>query len=198
VTAIAKREKDRRIERTENLLREALVALIHERSYEAITVREILERANVGRSTFYAHFRDKDELLTSGIQQMLRLARSVAPSTSPKQSERIIWFSLPILTYHHRHRSVGDVRMGARGRAVVHEHLRRLLAELIGDYLKKELQEQRRGTSRIPPDLVVQYVATTFVLVLNWWVESRSSLRANDVNNLFRAMVLPTLDATLG
>jgi AcrR family transcriptional regulator len=66
----------RRIQKTQNLLREALVSLIHEKNYDAIVVKEILDRANVGRSTFYTHFRDKDELLVSGIHDMLRSVQS--------------------------------------------------------------------------------------------------------------------------
>lgn len=63
--------EDRRIQKTLKLLREALVSLIAEKPYDSIVVKEILDRANVGRSTFYTHFRDKDELLSSGIHDML-------------------------------------------------------------------------------------------------------------------------------
>ena len=59
------RGTDRRIERTKRLLHGALGSLIHQKSYDDIVVKEILARANVGRSTFYTHFRDKDELLES-------------------------------------------------------------------------------------------------------------------------------------
>ena len=83
--------KDRRIEKTQSLLREALVSLIHEKPYDAIAITEILERANVGRSTFYAHFHDKDDLLTSGIHHMLRLPQSMEPPSSMKLPERVIW-----------------------------------------------------------------------------------------------------------
>jgi hypothetical protein len=48
---------------------------------------------------------------------------------------------------------------------------------------------------QIPPDLLVEYVASTFVLVLNWWVESRSALGPKEVDDLFRALTLPTLSA---
>ena len=58
-----KQVNDRRIQKTKNLLHQALGSLIREKPYDAIVVKEILDRANVGRSTFYTHFRDKDELL---------------------------------------------------------------------------------------------------------------------------------------
>jgi AcrR family transcriptional regulator len=66
-----KQTKDRRIQKTKGLLHDALGTLIREKPYDEIVVQEILDRANVGRSTFYMHFRDKGELLVSGIHDML-------------------------------------------------------------------------------------------------------------------------------
>ena len=63
--------KDRRVQKTERLLRDAIGSLIHDKSYDAIAVRDILQRANVGRSAFYAHFSNKDELLATAIEQTL-------------------------------------------------------------------------------------------------------------------------------
>jgi hypothetical protein len=50
------------VRKTDARLHEALISLIHDKSYGSIAVRDILDRADVGRSTFYAHFRDKDDL----------------------------------------------------------------------------------------------------------------------------------------
>ena len=192
-----KRVKDRRIEKTQNLLREALGSLIREKPYDAIAVAEILERANVGRSTFYSHFRDKDELLAGCIHGMLRSVQSAALPPSAKRPERIVWFSLPIFEHLDQHRRMGKASMGTRGRAIIHEHLRRVLAELIADEVRKACQGRRKAMGRISPDLLVQYVASTFLLVLNWWVESRSPLTPNEANDLFRELILPTLADTL-
>ena len=56
---------DRRTNRTRKLLQEALVSLILEKGYEKVTVQNVIDRANVGRSTFYAHFQNMDDLLLS-------------------------------------------------------------------------------------------------------------------------------------
>jgi AcrR family transcriptional regulator len=196
VTSLGKPVDDRRIQRTRSLLHEALHSLIREKAYDTISVREILDRANVGRSTFYTHFRDKDELLVSGIHDMLRSIQSTRMPSSPKGYERIIGFSLPFFEYHHRHRRTGEVSMGPKGRAVLHEHLRRVLAELIADEVKRDLQRRRKTPSPVPPDLLAQHVASTFILVLNWWGESRSPLPPPKVDGVFRALILPTLLAT--
>ena len=56
---------------------------------------------------------------------------------------------------------------------------------------------RRKPAGRIPPDLLAQYVASTFILVLNWWAESSNPLTPDEVNDLFRELILPTLAASL-
>jgi AcrR family transcriptional regulator len=68
-----RKKTDRRILRTRDTLGDALVALMHEKNFEQITVQEVLERAGVGRSTFYAHYRDKDDLFMSDLEEFLEL-----------------------------------------------------------------------------------------------------------------------------
>jgi AcrR family transcriptional regulator len=62
---------DRRIQRTRQLLRNALFALIIERGYESIAIQDITERANLGRATFYLHYQDKEELLKASVKALM-------------------------------------------------------------------------------------------------------------------------------
>src|SRR6476619_3274498 len=62
---------DRRSERTRQLLSKALIDLMLEQRYDEITVQDIIDRANVGRSTFYAHYLDKEDLLVSDFTRVL-------------------------------------------------------------------------------------------------------------------------------
>jgi AcrR family transcriptional regulator len=179
--------------KTRALLHEALGSLILEKPYDSISVREILDRANVGRSTFYTHFRDKDELLADSINDMLR---SIQPADAPSSGnwyERVFLFSLAVYEHHDRHRRTREARMGVRGRVILHAHLKKILAESIVADVKQHFKGHLSATRGMPPDLLGQYLASTCVLVLEWWIESRKPLRAGEVNNLFRALVLPTL-----
>src|SRR6266567_8460358 len=90
--------EDRQVQKTHNLLRGALVSLIAEKPYDSIVVKEILDRANVGRSTFYTHFRDKDDLLVTGIHDMLGPVPSPT-RTGARGLDRILWFSLPVFDH---------------------------------------------------------------------------------------------------
>src|SRR5215475_5303186 len=67
------RKTDRRVRRTRNALGDALMALMQEHPFESITVQDILDRAQIGRSTFYAHYRDKDDLFLSDVEDFLEM-----------------------------------------------------------------------------------------------------------------------------
>jgi AcrR family transcriptional regulator len=174
-------------------LHEALIALVREKDYDEIAIQELLDRANVGRSTFYTHYRDKDDLLVSGIHDMLRSVSSAKPSATASWRERLTWFSLPILEHHDRHRRSGELATGGHARTVLHERpgivINRILRDEVGRY-----PDGRRRT-RVPPELLIPYISSTFVLVLNWWLETRSDLRPAQVHELFCSLVSSALAA---
>src|SRR5258708_2520594 len=66
-------KQDRRSQRTRRLVNTAMLELLFEKHYETITVQDILDRAGIGRSTFYTHFFDKEDVLTSIAEQMLEM-----------------------------------------------------------------------------------------------------------------------------
>jgi AcrR family transcriptional regulator len=194
-----KRRKDRRVQKTEALLRDALGALIREKPYNDIVVKEILDRANVGRSTFYTHFRDKDELLLSGIQEMLGSARPPGGGRAPaKPYDNILWFSLPILEHIEQHRQAGEAVVAPPGRRVMHEYLQQAVTELIEEEVRALLRHTRRPPGPASPELLVQWIASTFVLVLNWWVDVDFPVPAREVDVLFHRLIDPSLAELLG
>ena len=92
---LLKRDKDEkkvdpRIKRTRKLLQQALMELMREKSFQAITVQDIAERATVNRVTFYAHFEDKHALLEYTMREMFkqRLRRQL-PEDSPFSTENL-------------------------------------------------------------------------------------------------------------
>jgi AcrR family transcriptional regulator len=195
MASVRHKAQDRRVQRTQGLLHEALGSLIREKPYGMISVKEILDRANIGRSTFYMHFRDKDELLASGVRSLLHSGRATDRPVSTNGYEDILWFSLPIFMHIHDHKQTGGIRIGAEARADLHEQLRKALVGVVADAVEEKFGHRRKTKDRISPDLRVDFVISTFVLVLNWWVESRSSLAAREIDDVFRAMVRPTLAA---
>ena len=187
---------DRRVEKTRRLLHEALAALVREKAYDAISVKEILDRANVGRSTFYTHFDDKDELLASALREMLCSAPPAHTQMSGASPHEVfIGFSLPLFEHIHGHRTTSNFPMGTRGRAILHERLRKVLVDVIVERTPREFSKRRKEKTEVSAELLAQYIASTFVLVLNWWVGSRSRWSPKEAHAVFRELVMPTLNA---
>jgi len=185
---------DRRVARTQKMLREALHSLIREKDYDAIVVKEILDRADVGRSAFYTHFRDKDELLASSLQDLLLSVPPARAKSGAEPVDSILWFSLPVLQHVSLHHASGGFKVGPRGRAVLHGHLEKVLAGLILERARRNFAAPRNTDAEIPLDLFAHYLASTFVLVLDWWVDTGAKPSPEEVNEQFRALVTPTLN----
>jgi AcrR family transcriptional regulator len=171
-----------------------LLSLLAEKPYDTIVMKEILDRANVGRSTFYTHFRDKDDLLVSGIHDMLGDVPSPT-RTSGRSLDRILWFSLPIFEHHYSHAHAWGDRIGTKGRTILHEHLRRVLTEIIAEFMNTRSRTGKTSAGQIPPGIVAAYIASTFVLVLNWWLDKKMKFAPTEVNDIFRRLTLPTVAA---
>jgi AcrR family transcriptional regulator len=184
---------DARVRKTLGRLRDALAGLVHEKSYDAIVVNEILERADVGRSAFYAHFHNKDALLASGIEQILHAspARQLSPKAGP--FGKALWFSVPFLEHVGQCRHAAAAKMGRRGRSIVHRHLRRILTKQVRDELTAAEQASDAHATQSPSELLAEFIVGNFIIVLNWWVESDSPLSAREADDLFLKLVLPTL-----
>lgn len=184
---------DRRVARTRKLLHDALHSLLRERDYDSITVTQILERANVGRSAFYMHFQSKDELLTSGVHAMLGAIPPQMPTRASAAGERLLWFSRPIFEHIAGLRQSGQRMLGHRGRTILHARVQQILADLLRDPLERECRKRRHP---LPPDLLANYLAGSFVLILNWWIDSGSPLAPVEVDRIFAALVQPALTPT--
>ena len=189
------RDEDRRVRRTKGRLRGALAALVHEKPYDAIAVKEILARADVGRSAFYAHFRDKDALLESAIRETLRASASRAPAADPV--EAVLGFSGPLFAHVERALAAGGGPASVERHAAVHYRLRLLLAESVADALRR-VDGRRAGASPAPVDLLAAHVADTFVRVLGWWAERGAPGTAREADRLFRALVAPAVAEAAG
>jgi len=184
---------DRRVRRTRGLLHGALASLIHEKPYDDIVVKEILARADVGRSTFYAHFRDKDELLAEGIRDLLREAGSAAPPATRK-TEWVLRFSAPMFEHIGRYVPANGPGLATRHEDSLHEHLEHAIAASVAESLRRA-----GGTEGIVcTELLAEHVAATFVRVLEWWIAGGTRRSASEAEAAFRALVLPALHAALG
>ena len=193
--AVKGRAVDRRIQRTQQLLRSALMSLIQEKGFEALSVQDIIDRANVGRATFYAHFDSKEDLLASGIEGLratLRERQRQALS-SATADERIFAFSRELFVHANEHRTVFRAMVGKRSGAVIQQLLQKMLVDLVRDEMKRILPDSRATDT--PAEAMAQFIGGGLFGLLIWWGNGQMRMPVEDVDTLFRRLAIPAVKA---
>jgi AcrR family transcriptional regulator len=182
---------DRRIQRTEQMLREALIGLILERGYDAITVQDILDRANMGRSTFYAHYRDKEDLLLSGFQALFdafqkEYLQMAAPAADPAQAGKEL--SLFFFRHAGSHPGLFKAMIGEQGGKIIQEHAQKYLEQFIGAHIAAQLSERQKN---VPVDILAHYIASSYLALLTWWLDHDLPYTPEQIDALYQQLVFP-------
>lgn len=186
---------DRRVARTRATLHQTLMSLILKRGYEAITIRDICEAADVGRSTFYAHYTSKDDLMRSGLENLRRVlidrqrdAREVGDI-----GHRSLGFSLALFEHARDHIDLHRGLVG--GGTVALGIIRQILSDVVRDELAATAD--KGSEDAVPRELVVQYVVGAYMAVLTWWLDQGAKLPPAQVDAMFRRLatdgILPRL-----
>ncbi|QND64669.1 TetR/AcrR family transcriptional regulator [Mesorhizobium loti] len=180
---------DRRIARTRGMLQHALISLIPKKGYEAITVEDICDVANVGRSTFYAHYKSKDDLKRRGLDEHLRSLltdqQREALATTGDSRSRSLAFSLVMFEHARDHLGLYRALAGGRGGDVSLGGIRQILSDLVRDELAATAGKSSEAT---PRELVVQYVVGAYMAVLIWWLDRGAKPSPAEVDAMFRRL----------
>jgi AcrR family transcriptional regulator len=175
------------------MLGEALVALMLEKRYDTITVQEIIDRANVGRSTFYAHFLDKEDLLQIEVAQVVvNLDRHMEVDDS---SNRII----PSLAlFRHFRESHALIQALVRGRAMetVLRTMQTHLSLHVEARLARLLPPGKASALSLP--IVGQYVAGVLLTLFQWWLERGMPESSEQLDEYFLRLVRPGVREATG
>lgn len=188
-----RRREDRRSRRTRRVLGEALVALMLEKRYDTITVQEIIDRANVGRSTFYAHFLDKEDLLQIQVAELVvNLGRHMARGSS---GNRIVP-SLELL--RHLRESQALIRALVRGRAMetVLKTMQTHLSLHVEAQLVRSIPQGRPPI--VPLPVVAQHVAGALMTLFQWWLDREMPESPEQIEEYFLQLVRPSVREATG
>jgi len=179
---------DRRAARTRQALHDALISLVLRKGYDALTIQEIIDEADVGRATFYAHYTGKQDLLRSGFEALrveLTAARRNASAKRNVRQDEPLAFSLAMLEHAYKYKDVYRALVGRRGGIIALNEIRRVLSEVV----RHELSAAPDDGS-ISRELTEQFVVGAFLTVLAWWLERRPKLTPTQVDLMFRRLVI--------
>jgi AcrR family transcriptional regulator len=179
------RKTDQRIRRTHERLGSALVELIQEKPVEDVTVQQVLDRANVGRSTFYLHYRDKDDLLLTQLEGFLQMMSTVL-IVRKEDSHRV----LPVAEMFEH---IGSEQRMYRALAES-GHLAAFF-DLAQGYFARGIEQRLRESKRVPnlrkSELAIRSVgfAGSLLSLLRWWMDRGAKEPASEIDATFHQMV---------
>lgn len=183
--AAAKRRTDPRVQRTRDALGDALIALLREKPFASITVQDVLDRADVGRATFYAHFRDKDDLFLSDAEEFFE-AISTALSQHGDRSDRVA----PVREFFAHVAHVGPLYAAMVASGKMHD-LNELARGHFARGIERRMAELPRGRA-IPSErraALAHAHAGALMSLLSFWLDREMSQSPEKMDDLFHDMV---------
>lgn len=186
MTARTLARPDRRVQRTRRALREALIALLAERGWDDLTVQDLCDRADIGRSTFYLQFRSKEDLLDGsladlreGLVQQARAAGEGGVGT--------LHFVRGLLAHVDEQRKLFRSLIGRRSGHAVQARFRDMVVRLVEDDLAGIADKSWHR------DAAARYVAGALFELLVWWADARPAPAAEEVERLLGQLTRPAL-----
>ena len=184
---------DRRSRRTRAMLDQALLALMLEKRYDSITVQEIIDRANVGRSTFYAHYLDKEDLLQHEVAQVVV---SLSHHMSEGDGGNRIVPSLEL--FRHLRDSQDLIRALVRGRAM--ETVLKTMHAHLSHHVEKQLSAllPPAAAASLSLELLAHYVAGVLLTLFDWWLDHDMQESPEEIDAYFVQLVGPSVRSATG
>ncbi|MEO8607572.1 MAG: TetR/AcrR family transcriptional regulator [Chloroflexota bacterium] len=181
---------DRRVQRTRDLLQKSLIDLIGERGYDAITIQDIVDRADLARTTFYVHYDSKDDLFISCHEAIISAFQSGPIYPHPLSREALLSPDVPPgVTSGYRHlvearAQLYPIFQGKDG-ALILRRIRDGSAQAIEANLRAVFAE---ADSSIPLDMLATYLAGAQIALMQWWLEKRQPHSAENLAQTFHRL----------
>ena len=164
------------------------MSLLQEKRYEDITVQDIIDRADVGRSTFYAHFQDKEDLMTSGLMYLMQVLSKMVATSSTMGEQRM----LPAQELFEHVQENQGLFMGivhGRGLELFFEKGQEFWLQKLSMDFQESLPKGQQPVVPIP--VLAQFVTGTFVTLLRWWLDNKMPYTPKEMDDMFLRLVQP-------
>lgn len=181
------KKQDRRVVRTLGLLQEAMLTLLQQKAFTAITVQDITEAANLNRATFYLHYQDKESLLIDSLN--VHFDQLVEEIDREMDGQSILESSLPErhVFYHvAAHRELYEVLLSPTGPGFVMQRMIDYIASFGVNRMRAQFPENQEIEAVLP--LISQHVAGGLFALLRWWMQQGMPKTPEDMAEIVHAL----------
>ena len=184
-TSHPSRHERRRLQ-TRQLLIETTLKLILEKGYDTISIQDITDRADLGRGTFYIHFKDKEEVVWTAFKDLFRELEQEAHSTLDPNLPQVEYYGLlNIFRHADKNRDLYRVMFGRQGSALLTARVQDLLAEVfLYDIRHTPARSAARAGAvdfKLPEEFEAQLLTGLMTRLLLWWLEGPNNYTAEQM-----------------
>ncbi len=179
--------------RSRRLLGNALIELMQEKRYIDITVQDIIDRADVGRTTFYKHFQDKEDLLISKLDAILE---NFIHHMDSGGGDQTLLATADFFRHVQEHQNLYKAMLGGQGMDVLFNKGQAMMSQKIEKHLDN-LPITRDDLS-IPIPVLANYLAGSFLILLKWWVDHKMVYSPEQMDAMYQQLVMPGTLKVLG
>lgn len=186
------KKEDLRTKRTRKMILEAFINLVEEKGYEHVTVSDIASQAMINRATFYAHFKDKqdvyDYIFKEAVEQfMIVLAPVQLGRTNQLQLHAIEQIITHIFEKIQENRVFFKTVLNAHGNEQLRKQISQILRSTYANIF--EQVEIREKDFIVPIDFIIEYMSSTFMASLHWWINQEISFSPKQMAQLIIKLV---------
>lgn len=178
--------EDRRLIRSRRLLGNALMELMQEKRYIDITVQDIIDRADVGRTTFYKHFQDKEDLLISNLEAILE---NFIHHMDRGEEDQMLLSTADFFRHVKENQDLYKAMLGGQGMDVLFNKGLALMSQKIEKHLNN-IPRKKQDLS-IPIPVLSNYLAGSFLILLKWWVDHKMVYSPEQMDAMYQRLVMP-------
>ena len=187
---------DRRQKKTRDAIFQAFTTLLSEKHYNQISVQEIIDRANVGRTTFYAHFETKDYLLKDLCEELFGHIIDTAMGLPHRHYHYSCGSATDSVFLHLlRHLQENDSNilelLSSQNNGIFLRYFKENLKELI---LRQYAYKGLIGNLTLPEDYLVNHISSSFVETVDWWLSHKMKVSPEEITEYFLSVIEPILN----
>lgn len=200
---------DRRVRKTRKALREAMQALMSEKGYDQVTIEELTEKADIGRTTFYLHYSAKQDLLLEQFDELLaqlvgKLA-AIPLSSWTEQGTLLDSEEDPgrpickIFSHAAENEELYKLVLHGEGVDQASQRLQEMMTRAVSGYFDRKMgDEKERFSLDFPVDLFGNYFAGALLGMIKWWLEQGRPYSPEEMEGIFFQMFLPGASQVIG
>ena len=184
--------QDRRVGKTRKAIFNALNELLREKKFAKITVQDIIDRANVGRATFYAHFPTKDDVLISYVETFFESFNEQIKEHAGQNGDNIMLPIAALFTHvRDNEKTISGLLMSESG-TVLFDNFKKYWTAKIMPLVRAHTPEGQK--LKVPPDMLTNHIISTIIELIKFWLQDGARYMPEQMEQFLLELIQPSFN----